>query len=91
MSQTFFPRVSNQFSAVNGEGNGGSLEVSVGDAYTFVLMDAGDYETVERIPLRNLQDSEGRQYLCFTPMLRNSPVPTADACSLLDEWTADQY
>jgi hypothetical protein len=74
-----------------GEGNGGRLEVSVGDDYAFVMMDARGYETLDEMPLRNLKDSEGRQYLCFTPMLGGSSIPTLEACSLLDEWTADQY
>ncbi len=74
-----------------GEGNGGRLEVSVGDGYAFVMMDARGYDTLEDIPLRNLGDSEGRQYVCFAPLLGGSAIPTPEACSLLDEWTADQY
>lgn len=74
-----------------GEGNGGRLEVSVGDEYAFVMMDTRGYETVHEIPLRNLQDSEGRQYVCLTPMLGGSSTPTPEACSPLDEWTGNQY
>lgn len=74
-----------------GEGNGGRLEVSVGDEYAFVMMDARGYETLQDIPLRNLRDSNGQLYICFTPMLHGSTTPTPEACSMLDEWTADQY
>lgn len=74
-----------------GEGNGGRLEVSVGDEYAFVMMDTRGYETLQDIPLRNLRDSKGQPYICFTPMLHGSTTPTPEACSMLDEWTADQY
>ncbi|MGE5319954.1 MAG: AF1514 family protein [Hyphomicrobiaceae bacterium] len=76
-----------------GEGNGGKLEVSVGDDdYQFIMMDAGGYETVGDIPLRNLTDREGNQYLCLTPLQgRDSAVPKQEACTLLDGWMADQY
>ena len=75
-----------------GEGNGGRLEVSVGDDYQFIMMDARGYETVGELPLRNLTDSRGNQYLCYTPMQgRDSAVPKQDACMLLDGWLADQY
>jgi hypothetical protein len=75
-----------------GEGNGGKLEVSVGDEYDFVMMDAQGYETLGRMPLRNLSDAAGTQYLCYTPIL--GPVtnkPNPDACIVLDGWLADQY
>lgn len=75
-----------------GEGNGGRLEVSVGDEYQFIMMDTRGYETVGEIPLRNLTDAAGNQYLCFTPIQgMTSSVPNRDACSLLDGWLADQY
>ena len=74
-----------------GEGNGGKLEVSVGDEYDFVMMDTQGYETPGEMPLRNLSDSSGNQYLCYTPMLGKSSTPTPEACTYLDEWTADQY
>jgi hypothetical protein len=75
-----------------GAGNGGKLEISVGDDYQFVLMDARGYETIDEMPLRNLSDDEGNQYLCYTPMLgKASNRPTAEACSQLDGWFADQY
>jgi hypothetical protein len=74
-----------------GTGNGGRLEISVGEEYAFIMMDARGYETLVEIPLRNLSDSEGKQYICFTPMLGNSSIPTAEACSPLDDWLADQY
>lgn len=75
-----------------GEGNGGRLEISVGDEYQFVLMDARGYETLGQMPLRNLTDARGNQYLCHTPLLgKLSNRPTLEACSLLDGWFADQY
>lgn len=75
-----------------GEGNGGRLEVSVGDDYQFIMMDARGFETVGDIPLRNLTDSDGNQYVCYTPLQgRDSSVPRQEACTLLDDWLADQY
>lgn len=75
-----------------GEGNGGRLEVSVGDDYQFIMMDARGYETVGELPLRNLTDNEGNQYLCYTPIQgMESSVPKKEACALLDGWLADQY
>ncbi|MDP2835349.1 MAG: AF1514 family protein [Pseudomonadota bacterium] len=75
-----------------GEGNGGKLEISVGDEYQFVLMDARGYETLGEMPLRNLTDEQGNQFLCYTPVLgKQSNRPTPEACSQLDGWFADQY
>ena len=75
-----------------GEGNGGKLEVSVGDEYGFVMMDTQGYETLGEMPLRNLSDESGNQYLCYTPILgKTSSKPTPEACTYLDEWTADQF
>jgi len=75
-----------------GEGNGGRLEVDVGDDYQFIMMDARGYETVGDLPLRNLTDRDGNPYLCYTPLQgMDSSVPRQDACILLDGWMADQY
>lgn len=75
-----------------GEGNGGELEVSVGDEYEFVMMDTQDYENLGRMPLRNLSDKSGNQYLCFTPILGIvTNTPNTDACIELDGWLADQF
>jgi hypothetical protein len=75
-----------------GEGNGGKLEISVGDEYDFVMMDTKEYETLGREPLRNLSDTEGNQYLCYTPILGMvTSKPNPDACILLDGWLADQF
>jgi hypothetical protein len=74
-----------------GKGNGGELEVSVGDEYEFVLMDTDGYESLGRMPLRNLSDESGNHYLCLTPILgvvTNTPNP--EACTELDGWLADQ-
>jgi len=75
-----------------GVGNGGRLEVSVGDDYTFIMMDTRGYETVGEMPLRNLSDIAGNQYPCYTLIQgRESSVPKQEACALLDGWLADQY
>lgn len=75
-----------------GAGNGGSLEISVGDEYRFIMMDARGYETLGEMPLRNLTDGHGNQFLCFTPILgKVSNQPTAEACTPLDGWLADQF
>lgn len=75
-----------------GTGNGGELEVSVGDEFEFVMMDAKDYETLGRMPLRNLSDKSGHQYLCYTPILgMATDKPTPEACTELDDWLADQF
>lgn len=75
-----------------GEGNGGRLEVSVGDKYQFVMMDARGYDTLGTMPLRNLTDGQGNQYLCHTSLPgKDSSAPTLEACALLDGWYADQY
>jgi hypothetical protein len=39
-----------------GAGNGGKLEICVGDDFQFVMMDARGYETLGEMPLRNLSD-----------------------------------
>jgi hypothetical protein len=75
-----------------GEGNGGKLEVRVGDEYEFVMMDSQGYETLGEMPLRNLSDEFGNHYLCFTPILgRLSNKPSPAACTYLDGWLADQF
>jgi hypothetical protein len=75
-----------------GTGNGGRLEVSVGDDYQFIMMDAGGFEKLGEMPLRNLSDDQGNQFLCYTPMLgKAANKPTAEACSQLDDWVADQF
>jgi hypothetical protein len=75
-----------------GSGNGGRLEIDVGDEYQFVMLDARGFEILGEMPLRNLADAEGNQYLCFTPMIgKTSNRPTMEACSTLDGWLADQF
>lgn len=75
-----------------GEGNGGRLEVSIGDDFHFVMMDARAFETLGEMPLRNLEDDAGNQYLCYTPMLGKSSItPNPEACLPLDGWLADQF
>ncbi|MEW5786483.1 MAG: AF1514 family protein [Pseudomonadota bacterium] len=74
-----------------GLGNGGVLEVSVGNEFEFVMMDSRDYETLKGSPLRNLKGSDGMEYVCMTPLLGNSRTANAKACVPLDDWMADQY
>jgi hypothetical protein len=74
-----------------GEGNGGRLAVTVGDAFDFVMMDTRGYETVDQLPIRNLEDEDGRQYICLSPMLGEGCARIDQACVPLDEWTANQY
>lgn len=74
-----------------GEGNGGRLEVSVGDQYDFVLMDSRGFESVDALPVRNLTDDDGNEYICFTPLLGEGCAPIEKACVPIDEWAANQY
>jgi len=74
-----------------GQGNGGQANISVGDDYSFIVAESGGYETVNSLPLRNIRDANGTEYLCLTPMLDDTNTPRKDACSPLDDWTADQY
>jgi hypothetical protein len=74
-----------------GEGNGGYLEISVGNEYDFVMMDTREYETVDELPLRNLEDSSGNQFICISPMPGDASTPNEKACIPLDEWMANQY
>lgn len=75
-----------------GAGNGGRLEICLGDDFQFVMMEARGYEKLGEMPLRNMADDQGNQYLCYAPMLdKAADKPTADACTCLDGWAADQY
>ncbi|NTV95824.1 MAG: AF1514 family protein [Thiobacillus sp.] len=75
-----------------GAGNGGRLEVCLGDDFQFVMMDARGFEKLGEMPLRNLSDEQGNHYLCYIPMMnRSSDKPTPDACTHLDGWAADQF
>jgi len=75
-----------------GSGNGGRLEVCVGEDYQFIMMDARGYEKLGDMPLRNLSDEKGNEYLCHT----SAPgafagAPGSTSCAQLDGWAADQY
>ncbi|KAF0103644.1 MAG: hypothetical protein FD187_912 [bacterium] len=74
-----------------GEGNGGRLEVTVGDQFDFILMETRGFETVGRLPVSNLVAEDGVEYICLTPLLGGSAKPNERACVPLDEWMADQY
>lgn len=73
-----------------GEGNGGQAGISVGEDYQFIVMESGGFETVRDLPLRNLKDAAGAEYVCLSPMLDDTGQPRRDACTALDDWTADQ-
>lgn len=56
------------------------------------MMDAGGFEKLGEMPLRNLSDGQGNQFLCYIPILgKASDKPTAEACTQLDGWAADQF
>lgn len=74
-----------------GAGNGGRLEISVGDEFDFVVMETRGFETVDQLPLRNLVAEDGQEYICLAPMLGDARTPSARACVPIDEWAADQY
>jgi hypothetical protein len=74
-----------------GEGNGGSLEISIGDEYDFVIAESGGFETVGELPVRNLVAEDGREYICLASMLGDSCAPIEQACVPIDEWAANQY
>lgn len=74
-----------------GAGNGGRLEINVGDEFDFVVTETRGFETVDQLPIRNLVAQDGQEYICLTPMLGDSNSPTARACIPIDEWAADQY
>lgn len=75
-----------------GIGNGGNLEVSVGDHYRFIMMDARAYEQLGDIPLRNLADAEHNQYLCYPPKQdKLSEKTSLEGCTQLEGWAAHQF
>jgi hypothetical protein len=74
-----------------GVANGGCLNVSVGDDFEFILAETGGFETLHQIPIRNLTDAAGNEFICQTGMLDDTGRPRRDACLPLEEWMADQY
>ena len=74
-----------------GVANGGRMAVSVGDDFEFILTETGGYETLQGMPLRNLKDESGNEFVCLSPMLDDTNRPRKDACVPLDDWMADQY
>ncbi|WP_346380536.1 AF1514 family protein [Acidithiobacillus sp.] len=44
-----------------GAGNGGKLEVNVGNDHQFIMMDTGGYEKLGEMPLRKLSDRQGNE------------------------------
>jgi len=56
------------------------------------MLDARGDETLGEMPLRNLSDAQGNQFLCSTRMFgQGASKPTSEACTQLDGWLADQY
>lgn len=74
-----------------GEANGGRMNVSVGDDFEFILTESGGFETPHDLPIRNLRDVAGNEFICQTGLLDDTGHPRRDACTPLDEWMADQY
>jgi len=74
-----------------GEGNGGNMEITVGDEFDFVLMETEGFETVDQLPVRNLIDASGQEYICLTTLLGADGKPVEKACIPIDEWAANQY
>lgn len=73
-----------------GKGNHGALEINISNAYDFVLTDSHGFETLEGMPLRDLKDSAGNPYLCYSSMLKGANLPNDAACTATDEWLAKQ-
>lgn len=74
-----------------GEGNGGGLEISVGDEFDFVMMDARGFDTIDQLPIRNLVAEDGQEYICLASLLGDQCAPIESACVPIDEWAANQY
>jgi hypothetical protein len=74
-----------------GAGNGGRMNVSVGDDFEFILAETGSFESLQGREVRNLRGDDGTEYICLAGMLDDTGRPRKDACRPLDEWLADQY
>jgi hypothetical protein len=70
-----------------GSGNGGRLEIHVGDSYDFILTESSGFETLDQIPLRNMRAADGTEYVCYHS---RETQGTGEACMPLDEWAAKQ-
>ena len=43
-------------------------------------------------PVRNVSDGHGNEYICYASMPgKAANEPAAEACAMLDAWTAVQY
>jgi hypothetical protein len=74
-----------------GEGNGGLADIAVGDDFNFIITESSGFERHGSLPLRNIKDESGIEYICFLPMLAGRDRPNREACVVLDDWAADQY
>ncbi len=74
-----------------GEGNGGNMDIKIGNSFDFILVDSQGYETIDQLPLRNIPGADGQEYICLTPLMGGEATPNARACVPIDEWMADQY
>lgn len=70
-----------------GSGNGGRLEIHIGDRYDFILTESSGFETLDQIPLRNLRAADGTEYVCY---FSRDAQASGEACMPLDEWAAKQ-
>lgn len=71
-----------------GASHGGKLEIDVAGDYAFIFTDSSAFDPHEAGPYMSLRDPQGNEYLCQTGLLKDSHVPTTDACVALDEWTS---
>lgn len=72
-----------------GSGNGGRLEIHVGDRYDFILTETLGFETLDGLPLRNVRGADGTEYLCYHSR-ETDAAQGAEVCMPLEEWTAKQ-
>lgn len=56
-----------------------------------MLIDSRGFESVDQLPVRNLTDEEGNEFICIAPMLSEGCAPIDKACVPIDEWAASQY
>ena len=69
-----------------GAGNGGKLEVNVGNDHQFIMVDTSGHEKLGEMPLRKLSDGQGDDYLCLTPLVgKKANSPTQEACTHLED------
>lgn len=71
-----------------GASHGGKLEIDVGGDYAFIYAESSAFDPYGPSPYSNLSDAKGNEYLCQIGLLKDSRVPSNDACVALDDWTS---